>query len=318
MGRGLREGAKRSTASDILDPMHRRVVSPLVALAVAACGAPFTSATNDGGPSRGEDASTFDTGAPGPDATADDATSGGDASPEDATTHDAVAEEAGRGKDAGLIGDLDAGPVLPDTGICIRACPAGFDCIAGKCEDHADTHFSANNNRPFNWSYGFASDLGGMFQLDPSEWTAGTSLDVWTNTTAHSLLPSVFHNSGVMPETFSEMTVPAGTLGFYPGAGLVVSIVRWTAPVTGIYDIDVTFTGLSTPVTTVSVGVLINESTTPADGTLNDYGAGNTYTSSLLSQMLSAAAAVDFFVEIVPNRDDPPGGASLDVKITAE
>jgi hypothetical protein len=307
--------------------MHRRVASALLALAVAACGEAFTAATGDGSAPDVDASSTFDTGAPGPDAAGvrgpdgavDDAASGGDAkSVADATSHDATAGDGGSGKGDGSIGVLDGGPVLPDAGICVRTCPAGFDCIASKCEDHAATHFSATSNRPFNWAYGYSTDLGGAFMLDTVHWTPLSSIDVWA-TAASSLEPSVFHNSGLASQMYAEMTIPGVTLGLYPGATTQVSIVRWIAPAVGYYAIDATFTGISAPLTTVSVGILVNEATTQnGAGTLNEYGGGNTFTYSAPSAMMTAGTAVDFYVQTVPNRDDPPGGASLDAKITAE
>jgi hypothetical protein len=305
--------------------MHRRVASALLALAVAACGEAFTAATGDGGAPPGDATSTLDTSVPGPDGGVDDAARGADAtsvtdatSERDATSRDATAEDGGSGKGDGSIDALDSGPALPDAGICLRACPASFDCIVGKCEDHAVTRFSATTNRPFNWSYGYSMDLGAALQLDTAHWTAASSIDVWATAT-NSLEPSVFHNSTLMTQTYSEMTIPGAALGLYPGASGQVSIVRWTAPVAGLYAIDVTFTGLSVPLTTLSVGVLVDEATGQnSAGSLNVYGGGNTFTYSAPAQMLMAGNFVDFYAQLVPNRDDPAGGASLDAKITAE
>ena len=298
--------------------MHRRVVAPLVALAVAACGDAFTAATSDGGGATPEAASALDTGAAGTDSAVDDAPGGDDVTTEDATTgHDATAEEAGHGKDGSVI-ILDGGPDLPDASSCLRACPAGFQCIAAKCVDRAAARFSATDNRPLNWSYGFATSLGGAFQLDTSEWTPGSSIDVWS-TAVNTLEPSVFHNSGVTPQTYAEMTIPGGALGVYPGATGQASIVRWTAPAVGLYAIDVTFTGISSPATTVDVGLLVKNVT--AQGTsmaLNEFSGGNTFTYSAPAQTLMAGDAVDFYSTIIFARDDSPGGTSVDARITAQ
>jgi hypothetical protein len=302
--------------------MHRRVASALIALAVAACGEAFTAATGDGGAPAVDASSTFDTGAPGPDGATgapgpdgatDDATLEGDV-----TSHDAMAEDGGHGKGDSSTGAIDGGPALPDAAICARACPAGFDCLLGKCEDHAATHFSATSNRPLNWSYGYSMDLGAALQLYAIHWIAASSIDVWA-TAASSIEPSVFHNGSLATQMYSEMTIPAATLGLYPGATGQVSIVRWTAPVAGLYAIDAVFTGLSAPVTTVSVGVLVDEvAMQNSGGSLNEYGGGNTFTYSPPAQTMMVGDYVDFYVQTVPNRDDPPGGASLDAKITSE
>jgi hypothetical protein len=300
--------------SGIFHPVLRRVSSPLVALGVAACGQAFTTATGDGG-SLASDGSLH-VGAPGEDSGEDAA------SPHDATTEDASPRD-GRAKEGGGQGDssppvIDSGPLPIDASSCVRACPAGFDCLATKCQDRADAHFSATNNRPFNWSYGFAQSLGGPFQLYSSTWSPGSSIDVWTNTTAHTLEPSVFHNSG-LATTYDGMTIPLGALGLYPGPTGQTSIVRWTAPAAGLYAIDLTFTGLSVPATQIDVGVFINNITVQnGSSALNAYGGGNTFTLSVPAQMLSAGAFVDFYATIITTMDDPPGGTSLDARITAE
>jgi hypothetical protein len=294
--------------------MHRRVVSPLVALALAAaaCGDAFTAATNDGGTLLA-DAASFDTGAAKPDGSAgDDAATGADA-----TSHDAASEDGGgHGKGDGSIGNLDSGPVLPDGSVCARTCPAGFNCFASQCQDRAALHFSPTDDHPGNWAYGYAVSQGASFQLDSSHWT-GSSIDVWTNTAANVFEPSVFHNSGLLPQMVSEMTIPGEALGLFPGATGQPSIVRWIPPATGFYAIDATFTGISTPLTTVTVEVVVNNITGPSQA-LNAFGGGNTYTYSAPAQTLTAGDTVDFYVIPIANRDDSPGGTELDARITAE
>jgi hypothetical protein len=297
--------------------MHRRVLSPLLVLAVVACGDAFTSATSDGS-APGDAASLDDRGTVGVDSAAGDDAREDDATLEDATARDAAKEDGGHGKGDASIGNLDAGPALPDGSVCIRACPAGFECIASQCVDRAAPHFSATDNRPFNWSYGYEASLDGAFMLDSSNWTPGSSIDVWTSTMAKTLEPSVFHNSGLAPQTYGEMAIPGEALGFYPDATGGVSIVRWTAPAPGFYAIDVTFTGLSTPPSAVTVGVIVKSLVGPGSLVLNAYGDGNAFTYSAPAQMLAASDAIDFYVTVIVNLDDPPGGVALDARITAE
>ncbi len=84
---------------------------------------------------------------------------------------------------------------------------------------------------------------------------------MWTSSGAHTVEPSVFHNGGLSPQTYQEMTIPGAALGLYPGGNGEASILRWTAPAVGSYAIDVTFTGISAPLTTSSTGVLVNNIT---------------------------------------------------------
>jgi hypothetical protein len=298
--------------------MRSRVFAPLIALAAAACGQVFTASTVDGG-ALSSDGSILDTGVIGPDdGAADDGSSPPDATVEDApSAQDAMAKEGGGvGKDGSVV-IVDAGS--RDASLCVGPCPAGFDCVVDKCIDRAAPHFSASNNQPFNWSYGYAVSLGGSFMLDTSHWSPGNNLDVWTNTSLQTLEPSVFHNSGLSQQMYQEMTIPGAALGLFPGANNEASIVRWTAPAKGSYAIDVTFTGISAPLTTVNTGVLVNNITGMlSSAALNEFGGGNTFTYSAPAQTLVAGDVVDFYVTTVFNRDDPPGGAMIDARITAE
>jgi hypothetical protein len=293
----------------------RRDCSPLLALVVAACGPAFTVATSDGGP-LAEDGSL--------DAVASGEDAGKDArSRHDATTEDASVPDGSAGDDAGKEDgspiDVDAG-VPTDAGACARTCPTGFDCVAAKCVDRAGPRFSATDNKPFNWSYGYTQSLGATpFHLYVSPWSPGSSINVWTDTSTHTLEPSVFHNSGLATQTYGGMTIPGGALGLYPGPMDQASIVRWTAPADGAFAIDVTFAGLSTPATRIDVGVFINNTTGKGQSAaLNAYGGGNTFTLSLPGQMLAAGTLVDFYATIITTLDDPPGGSSVDARITAE
>jgi hypothetical protein len=168
-------------------------------------------------------------------------------------------------------------------------------------------------------AYGFETSLATTFVLYSSHWLAGSQIDVWTDTTAHTLEPSVFHNGGLLPQGYADLTVPSGALGLYPGATNEASVVRWTAPAAGTYSIDATFTGISTPLTTVEVGVLVNNVTgAGTSAALNSFGGGNTFTYSAPAQSLAAGTHVDFYVWTGFNRDDAPGGVSVDARITAE
>jgi hypothetical protein len=295
---------------------------PLIALAAAACGQAFSTASGDGGAPGSDDAS-FDTGAPGEDAAGGEDAGGEDgARPRDATMEDAPSRDAngkeGGGKGDGSTIDLDSGPIV-DAGSCARTCPAGFECIVDKCLDRAAPHFSATNNAPFNWSYGYATDLNGSFHAYASHWSPNSSIDVWS-TAPSSLEPSVFHNGALLPQMYAEMTIPGGALGLYAGGTGQESIVRWIAPAAGTYAINATFVGISAPVTTVYVGVFVNSTVGPGTSqSLNAYpGDGNTFTFSPQPQALAAGSVVDFYVIEITNLDDPPGGVSLDAVITAQ
>jgi hypothetical protein len=292
--------------------MHRRLTCPLLALALAACGQAFTVAPEDGGGVSIHDASV-DTGAV-RDGSAMDARTVHDAE----APRDAVSEEVSK-SDAGSE-PMDAGtPPVSDAAACARTCPSGFDCLLGKCTDRAATHFSALSDTPGNWSYGYFASFGDMFQLDLFHFTVSTTIDVWNNTMVNGIEPSIFHNSGLLAQTYKGITLGAGALGLYPGATTAVSVVRWTAPEAGMYEIDASFIGISTPVTMVTAGVNVkNIVTLGSSQPINKYGSGNSFTYSAPAQQLMVGDTVDFYVEPIIGSDEPSGGTELDARMTAE
>jgi hypothetical protein len=309
--------------------MHRRTLAPLLAVSVtacvAACGDAFTADTGDGGiPGGQSDASLVDV-------SVVDAMQPSDA----AVGHDAVAADAA--SDSTSPPPPTEGGLPLDAAVCARACPSGFDCIDGKCEDLASLHFSALRNPALvsNWIYGSASAPGGKPNIYTQEWralsmgsTGSDALDVWSKNSDDIEL-SVFHNAGVTAVAYDGMSVPPATsftLGMYPTTSSIeVTAVRWIPPQSGLYDISVQFTGISTPVSKVAVGVSFDGTVggNPADGGpassfLNQFGSGNTFGLSAPGQLLGPSDTVDFYVSGNNNTDDSPGGVSLAALIIAE
>jgi hypothetical protein len=295
--------------------MQRRLAGPLVVLVAAACGGQaFTSVANEGSP----DAGSIDTGIAD---SAADGTSGDAARPPDGAEPDAVAGEAGM-SEAG-IPPVDGGP--SDAATCVRTCPYGFDCIAGKCEDHVALHFApANNPSLQNWRYGYNTSFGGTFVIYPSSWKVGTmgttTIDVWSIAT-NNIEPSAFHNHTIGTVLADGMSVPPLAFGLYPGPLGEVSTARWIAPAAGFYSITVTFTGISTPSTVASVGVSVNNlvGLPGTDGSLNRFlGDTNMFAYSGASQKLNASDTVDFYAYSSVTSDDPAGGVEVDATISAQ
>lgn len=314
-----KDGGREARASRV-----RVAALCLGSLVVAACGDAFTLETGDGGlpgiDGSPVDARIDDTGA------ADTGSPGKDAEPRDATFDDGPDRDDGGGKGGsdGGGGSSDAGPPVDSAVPCAKPCPSGFACVAGACLDRATPNFSATANPPAgNWSYASINGLGeANFTVFTGHTTLATTLSVWDTggmATSSSIEPSVFKNLGASAVTYQELTVPAGVMGMYAGAGAIGSTVRWKAPVTGTYDLFGSFTGLDKPASTVTVGILVNNATLGSSiGTLNMYGNGNTFMFNTVAQMLVAGATVDFVCTEITTADDAPGGVSLDARITAD
>lgn len=296
--------------------MHRRGVWPLIALVVAACGAPFTTAAEDGG-SPVLDGSV-DTGLPVPDGSLRDG----------AGAHDAgnVHHDAALPHDAALV-DVslpdDTGPPPVDAGVdadaepCAHACPAGFDCILGKCEDRAALHFSeASNPSSGNWSYGSFASFGQPPFAPYMVHSKAGGLDLWGDT-AGAIEPSVFYNPALTPAVYALMNVPARALGLYPPPQGRASVVRWIAPQTGPYAFDATFTGLGTMPPTMTGAYVNIGALNQFSQTINAYMGPNFVTYTNPAQTMTAGGTVDFYVQFVTSGDDLQGGTQLDVRFTA-
>ncbi len=103
----------------------------------------------------------------------------------------------------------------------------------------AASDFSATNNPNGVWSYGESNTLGGAFNLYTNKFTDATGLDTWFGNT----LPVIIHNSTASIFTDSCCQFLPGQLSLHPGPQGQYSIVRWTAPQSGLFSLATTFIG---------------------------------------------------------------------------
>jgi hypothetical protein len=291
-----------------------RIPGCLIALtvAVAACGNSFTAA-DDAGMPPGIDGSfdgSFDASV---DTGVADANGMDAVAPPDVQSRDAPADVGGgQGDGSGLPPILGSDGSALDASLCAKTCPSGFDCIAASCVDRAADHFGAVSTTD-NWSYGSFMSFGSTTFIGyTASWT--TNGIVFASQTKNVLTSSVFHS--ITSASYEGMTIPAGTLGLYPGTTTSIdSVVRWTAPADGVYAISATFTGLGTaPPTTVGVTVNVGlgeEFSNTIDGTT----PSTTYTNA--AQSMIAGDTLDFYVNFVTLSEDEQGGTGLDARITA-
>jgi hypothetical protein len=105
----------------------------------------------------------------------------------------------------------------------------------------ADFSVAANPNGV--WAYGYSSTLSNLglnFTPMNTGTNCNTGLECWQ---LNGGLPQIIKNGSGAP--FSDggsVLIPANELHLHPGSGGIYSILRWTAPTTGAYDIQGAFT----------------------------------------------------------------------------
>lgn len=116
--------------------------------------------------------------------------------------------------------------------------------------------FSGSGNPAGTWSYGFRAAGGGdPFTLHNTRNNQfGANIETWTNTGA----PFVTANTSGTTRSYSGVTHPTDLLNLHPGAAGERSVLRWTVPQAGTFDIAGRFEGLDTGGTTTDVLITHN------------------------------------------------------------
>lgn len=182
------------------------------------------------------------------------------------------------------------------TGLMAAWLLAGSVAQAGLVFDVA-ADFSPTRNPNGAWSFGSTGSLSGPLTPFTSRstfadgGTGGGTLDVLHG--AGGLFPSVFHNGSSL--TY-ESTDPGpgltpGRLALHAGAS-TLSVARFTAPVSGLYEIEAMFYGVTSD--TTSIFVVLNGSSLFA-GSHSGFAPGNSV--SFGQQLaLGGGDSVDFVV----------------------
>ncbi len=111
--------------------------------------------------------------------------------------------------------------------------------------------FSIGGNPNGAWSYGYSYGVGSAFILDTTNTASygpGLALGGWmgnVDSTPGANYPYALKNFTSHPVTNNVTSVyQPGQLALQPAQSNVVSIVRWTAPFSGTFSMNTTFTGL--------------------------------------------------------------------------
>jgi hypothetical protein len=112
----------------------------------------------------------------------------------------------------------------------------------------AAAQFSGTDNPNGVWSYGCTESLGAAFQLYTQQIGSISGLYDWSTAPCvpPGLPPSLAYNStnaSVTPVPPGTVTFPAHALSFHPGPEGQNSVLRFTAPVSGNYQVQAVFWG---------------------------------------------------------------------------
>jgi hypothetical protein len=136
--------------------------------------------------------------------------------------------------------------------------------------------FSITNNPNGVWSYGLTWTLGGPFEL----YTTGTpnapdapSGDIWNlgGVTCNNSCVSRSQQQEINA-TGVDVVFPFDTLHMHPGSAGQYAIVRWTAPLAGLYEVRGSFQGSQRAGPTTDVHVQWDSATVLFRGNINGFG----------------------------------------------
>jgi hypothetical protein len=163
-------------------------------------------------------------------------------------------------------------------------------------EYNALEDFSITSNPNGVWSYGWVAALGGAFTL----YTATGSCEVqgltaWMYEECNGqYLPWIAHNDTAEKVCWKTVCVPPTYLTLHPGPYGELSVLRWTAPTTGMFLVEGEFTGLDFAYpTTTDVHVLVNSTKSLLSGPITSYRLPLTFS---MKVFLSSGDTVDFAV----------------------
>jgi hypothetical protein len=163
---------------------------------------------------------------------------------------------------------------------------AGMGTVrAGPIYDAA-ADFSITNGNPNGvWSYGYlAPDTTtplNLYTTTHTNYQGGPGWIGWNNPlVGNGTNPSAWKNTTGVTETVGTVQLQPGQLVEHPGPSDEEAVVRWTAPASGTYLINVTFTGADVVGTTTDVHVL-NEGVSAFDGNVNGFGNSASFSETL-------------------------------------
>ena len=190
----------------------------------------------------------------------------------------------------------------------------GESASAGTIYDAA-ADFSITNGNPNGvWSYGYFSPLTttplNLYTTPHFSFLGNPDWIAWNNPSAgDGTVPAAFKNTSSTTEQTGTVKLGPGQLAEHPGPNNEVAVVRWTAPASGVYIINVTFSGVdvggNNPLgtstgTTTGVHVL-NNGASAFNSSVNGFGNPTSFSETLA---LPVNFQIDFTVDFSGSATD--------------
>lgn len=173
--------------------------------------------------------------------------------------------------------------------------PQSSAVVIGTYDLAADFSTAANPNGV--WHYGYSTALGGALILhtSTSAHPAYAGIDNWHTDLGYGV-PVILRNSTADAVTNNTGTIvlTAGQLASHPGTGGEFSVVRFTSPEAGLFNVSGAFLGADLVGASTDVHILLNGSAV-FDGNVFGFGAGSG-TSFNSNWSLAAGDTLDFVV----------------------
>jgi len=173
--------------------------------------------------------------------------------------------------------------------LCLAA--AGLPSAAQTYNVVGDFSISSNPNGA--WSYGSSTGLAAAFipSSIPSNNVVGLPLEGWLGT-VDGFYPYQLLNTSAHNVTNANTVYQPGQLGLHPGPQGQYSVVRWTAPLSGTFSINATFSGLSLLGDSTDVHIFL-DGVSIFNSTVNGTPAPTSYSGL---QSIVAGDRIDFVV----------------------
>lgn len=155
----------------------------------------------------------------------------------------------------------------------------------------------ANNPTLTGWSYGYETTLGGPFTLFTTPINVGSGIDAWQN--GVDPFTGVYHNGTGSMQSYFTMDLQPGQMALIPDAFGAFTIVRWTVPTTGLFNVASTFANVDTLVGATSDVHVLSNGVSVFDGAIDATATGNglgDFTSYNGTLNLNAGDTLDFVV----------------------